>query len=358
MSDTVLNDNKTVDIKADLYNRYIKAFEGNSAALCELGHMYKYGYEIEQNYSKAFACYKLASDKGNVYAKQCLALMYYYGEGVKQDISKAKELYKKGFSGNNKEFQFFYSILGDSLFKPVLSDALEKNDLESQLEIAQFLYQQGYPQAYRKAFEWYMKAAEQGSPKAKYFLGNLYYNKKFENYDPLTAKKYLEASAENNVASAQYLLGKMYLNGDGVEKNYEKALEWFEKAAENRNEVARKNLPHYRNLLIPLAAAVKENTIDIIRKYIEEGNDVNKQYENDETLMMIAARYNSIEAAKVLYEAGAVIDAEAMTFSSTRVCYVNNKTPLMVAAIYNSIDVANFFNFKRCKHRFQTRIFS
>ena len=48
---------------------------------------------------------------------------------------------------------------------------------------------------YKKAIEWYEKAAEQGD------------------------------------AQAQYNLGSMYYNGQGVDVNYKKAFEWFEKAA-------------------------------------------------------------------------------------------------------------------------------
>ena len=49
---------------------------------------------------------------------------------------------------------------------------------------------------YKKAIEWYEKAAEQGD------------------------------------AEAQYNLGVMYENGQGVDVNYKKAIEWYEKAAE------------------------------------------------------------------------------------------------------------------------------
>ena len=48
---------------------------------------------------------------------------------------------------------------------------------------------------YKKAIEWYKKAAEQG------------------------------------LASAQFNLGNMYYHGQGVDMNYKKAIEWYEKAA-------------------------------------------------------------------------------------------------------------------------------
>ncbi|WP_171251809.1 tetratricopeptide repeat protein, partial [Acinetobacter baumannii] len=55
------------------------------------------------------------------------------------------------------------------------------------------LYEEGYgvTQDYKKAFEWYSKAANQGN-----------------------------AEAQNN-------LGAMYALGQGVEQNYKKAFEWY-----------------------------------------------------------------------------------------------------------------------------------
>ena len=55
---------------------------------------------------------------------------------------------------------------------------------------------QGVEQDYKKAVEWYRKAAEQG-----------------------------HADAQNN-------LGFMYYTGQGVEQDYKKAVEWYRKAAE------------------------------------------------------------------------------------------------------------------------------
>ncbi|TPU38511.1 tetratricopeptide repeat protein, partial [Acinetobacter baumannii] len=58
-------------------------------------------------------------------------------------------------------------------------------------------------QNYKKAFEWYSKAAEQG-----------------------------EVKAQNN-------LGAYYANGDGGVKNYQKALDWYSKAAAQDNAEAK-----------------------------------------------------------------------------------------------------------------------
>ena len=59
---------------------------------------------------------------------------------------------------------------------------------------------------YKKAIEWYEKAAEQGH------------------------------------AEAQYNLGNMYHQGDGVDVNYKKAIELYKKAAKQGDAMAQYNL--------------------------------------------------------------------------------------------------------------------
>ena len=64
-------------------------------------------------------------------------------------------------------------------------------------------------QDYKKAFEWYQKAAEQGHDTAQYELGNHYYY------------------------------------GHGTEKSYIKAFEWYMKAAEQGNAAAEEALANF-----------------------------------------------------------------------------------------------------------------
>ena len=52
--------------------------------------------------------------------------------------------------------------------------------------------------------------------------------------------QWLQKAAEAGSDKAQFELGNAYLSGNGVEENDEIAMEWFEKAAENGNEKALK----------------------------------------------------------------------------------------------------------------------
>ena len=85
---------------------------------------------------------------------------------------------------------------------------------------------------YKKAFEWYKKAAEQGYAKAQYNLGIMYYHGRGVDVNYKKAFEWCEKAAEQGYADAQHNLGVMYHYGHDMEKNYKKAFEWYEKAAE------------------------------------------------------------------------------------------------------------------------------
>nr|WP_294788710.1 ankyrin repeat domain-containing protein [uncultured Flavobacterium sp.] len=55
----------------------------------------------------------------------------------------------------------------------------------------------------------------------------------------------------------------------------------------------------------PLTVAVGKGDIEIVKKFIEYGADVNQKSEDDMTPLMIAARYNRVEIIKLLIANGA-----------------------------------------------------
>lgn len=68
----------------------------------------------------------------------------------------------------------------------------------------------GIPQDYKKAIEWYLKAANQ-------------------IYDSNDIRS-------TGISYAQYNLGQMYAKGEGVPRNTVIALEWFKKGCNNEDE--------------------------------------------------------------------------------------------------------------------------
>lgn len=334
-------------------------------ALCSLGLMYYYGDFVEQDYLKAFSCFELAAEKGIEYARKCLSVMYYYGEGVEKNYLKAKELYYK-VTRDDELLKLLKKIFPDHLGENDLENAVDKNDTEAQIRVGDFFCERGRKQDYLKAYEWYIKAAEQGNSEAqnklgimyvsgkgvqqdyskayewyikaanqgnsnaKCNLGLLYKNKNFIHHDYLKAKEWLESAANADNSFSQNCIANMYLDGEGVEKNYKIALEWAEKTVKCHDKKSINFLLFIKNLMIPIMAAAKDNSVDIAKKLIDSGIDVNMTYKQEMTALMVAAQFNSVDVAKLLIANGAEIDA----------ANEEGKTALVFVAQYNSLDVA------------------
>ena len=59
----------------------------------------------------------------------------------------------------------------------------------------------------------------------------------------------------------------------------------------------------------PLGIAISKGDIEVVKKFIEYGVDVN-QKSNGMSPLMIAARYNKVEIIKILLSTGANLDAK------------------------------------------------
>lgn len=93
---------------------------------------------------------------------------------------------------------------------------------------------------YNKAFEWRVKAANQGYAPAQFSVGQNYYfgPSKFEgptkgqgvSQDYSEAFKWYMKAANQGHSESQISLGIMYREGYGVRQDHTKAIQWFKKA--------------------------------------------------------------------------------------------------------------------------------
>ena len=198
-------------------------------ALCSIGHMYRYGEGVEQDYSKALEWYNKAVNAGNASAMYSIGYMYDYGEGVEQDYSKALEWYNKAANAGN-------------------SAAI--NNIGYMYE-----FSEGVEQDYSKALEWYNKAVNAGNAAAWYNkavnagnaaamnnIGRMYEFGKGVEQDYTKSLEWYNKAANAGNATAMYNIGYMYDCGEGVEQDYSKALEWYNKAANAGNTAAMNNI--------------------------------------------------------------------------------------------------------------------
>ena len=82
-------------------------------------------------------------------------------------------------------------------------------------------------------------------------------------------------------------------------------------AAKNGNLTASKTevSVYAKYYATPLCVAISKGEIDVVKKFIEYGVNVNEQ-SNGSTPLMLAARYNKVEILKVLIANGAKADAK------------------------------------------------
>lgn len=88
------------------------------------------------------------------------------------------------------------------------------------------------PKDPKKAFELYVKYAEQGCWLAQDMVGNSYVLGKCVDRDYKKAVEWYLKAAAHGYAPAQSTLGRMYERGLGVEKNEKIAIEWYQKASD------------------------------------------------------------------------------------------------------------------------------
>ncbi|PKY50670.1 hypothetical protein RhiirA4_467264 [Rhizophagus irregularis] len=98
----------------------------------------------------------------------------------------------------------------------------------------------------RRAFEFYMKSADQGYIDAQYKVGYIYNYGTQIDIDKEKAFNYFKMAAKGGNVDAQYSLASLYERGEGAEKNIGNAIYWYKKAAENGCLEAEKGL----NLLL------------------------------------------------------------------------------------------------------------
>ena len=216
---------------------------GNVLAIQDLGKLYSTDKLGEKDEKKSFSFYEEAfqgfmeiepdSDfmfpyepkyKGQVmkpvdmrsYVWYRIGKMHCYGLGTEQDYEKAFEWFLKSAQEGNKFAQYSLANL--------------------------YYYGNGVEKDLSQAFWWYRKSSEQGQPYASYAVAQMYSKGEYVAENKETAQRYYKAAlsgfleleskdqADDNL---YYKLGAMYKNGLGTEIDIPKAIEYFEKSTEN-----------------------------------------------------------------------------------------------------------------------------
>lgn len=103
---------------------------------------------------------------------------------------------------------------------------------------------QGTAKDEKKAFEWFMKAANasQNCPRGKFYVGRCYHYGHGVQKDYKEAVRWYTIAAKEGDPFSQVNLGSCYECGEGVEVNYETAVYWYELSAKQGEPIAQCNL--------------------------------------------------------------------------------------------------------------------
>lgn len=184
------------------------------SALAQKGHPYaqmnlaailmRSGEQI----NSAIKLYELAGQAGLDNAYTELGRMYRLGYGVHQDHTKAIEYFKKGAQSNNAQCNFMLGVY--------YSSGLGTSDKEPDQ---------------KKAFKHFQKAAIKGLPEAQYNVGQRFLKGYGCEENAYNAAEFFRMAALQGFQLAQVNLAGMYAEGRGVKKDLNESRSWLEKAA-------------------------------------------------------------------------------------------------------------------------------
>ena len=161
------------------------AKSGDSEAQLKLGLSYLTGRGIEKNSEQAFYWYNQAALNGNVFAEHNLADMYLRGDGVEKNVLEALKWFESASSHGDIDSQYNLGLI-------YLSGEPGK-----------------LPRDEEKAFDWFMKAAESGLPRAMYEVAVMLREGTGVEQDPGQSKKWFEKAFHNGVRRAEFALEEL-----------------------------------------------------------------------------------------------------------------------------------------------------
>jgi len=168
---------------------------------------------FKRSKKESVECFKKAHDMGNARGTFGLALAYFEGNHVPLDRKRAIALVT--------------GIIDE------VEDRAGNGEIDYLVVLADmFSFGLGKPVDYHRAFELYLRAAENGNLEAQCDIGYMCQVGQGTEVDISKTIYWWERSAKAGYAHSCYDIAKCYFEGEGVQIDYQKAIYWFEKAAE------------------------------------------------------------------------------------------------------------------------------
>ncbi len=218
----------TVDVDDAPKSKYYLKWSSSYKEACKL--IYNKRSKLE-DFQKAEQLLLNESGAGNVLAIQDLGKLYSTDKLGEKDEKKSFSFYEEAFQGfmeiePDSDFMFPYEPkYKGQVMKPV--------DMRSYVwyRIGKMhCYGLGTEQDYEKAFEWFLKSAQEGNKFAQYSLANLYYYGNGVEKDLSQAFLWYRKSSEQGQPYAPYAVAQMYDKGEYVSQSEETAQRYYKVA--------------------------------------------------------------------------------------------------------------------------------
>ena len=280
----------TVDVDDAPKSKYYLKWSSSYKEACKL--IYNKRSKLE-DFQKAEQLLLNESGAGNVLAIQDLGKLYSTDKLGEKDEKKSFSFYEEAFQGfmeiePDSDFMFPYEPkYKGQVMKPV--------DMRSYVwyRIGKMhCYGLGTEQDYEKAFEWFLKSAQEGNKFAQYSLANLYYYGNGVEKDLSQAFWWYRKSSEQGQPYASYAVAQMYSKGEYVAENKETAQRYYKAALSGFLELESKDQAD-DNLYYKLGSMFKNGlgteadiskAIDYFKRSAEMNNK-NGLYEYGKTLI-------------------------------------------------------------------------
>ena len=320
--DFTWNDNNSVTVNVDDLpkSKYYLKWSSSYQEACKL--IYNKESKLE-DFQKAEQFLLNESRSGNVLAIQDLGKLYSTDKLGEKDEKKSFSFYEEAFQGfmeiePDSDFMFPYEPKFDGqIMKPVnmrsyvwyrtgkmqcyglgteqnyekafqwfLKSAQEGNKFAQYSLANLYYYGNGVEKDLSQAFLWYRKSSEQGQPYAPYAVAQMYDKGEYVSQSEETAQRYYKVAlsgfleleskdqADDNLF---YKIGVMYKNGLGTEADISKAIDYFKRSAEMNNK---NGLYEYGKALIQgkhIEADLNKG-LECIEKAIKLGNTNAKRF--------------------------------------------------------------------------------
>ena len=218
----------TVDVDDAPKSKYYLKWSSSYKEACKL--IYNKRSKLE-DFQKAEQLLLNESGAGNVLAIQDLGKLYSTDKLGEKDEKKSFSFYEEAFQGfmeiePDSDFMFPYEPKFDGqIMKPVNMRSYVWYRIGKM-----HCYGLGTEQDYEKAFEWFLKSAQEGNKFAQYSLANLYYYGNGVEKDLSQAFLWYRKSSEQGQPYAPYAVAQMYDKGEYVSQSEETAQRYYKVA--------------------------------------------------------------------------------------------------------------------------------